>query len=70
MKGTFGKLVNTALVFALFAVAYLLISTGLTEAVGKEVQRYSNVNVNYIYIFITFVFSSYFIGYIFSKLKI
>ncbi len=70
MKRAFVKIINMASVAAIGVVIYLLISKGLFEAIGREVQRYSDLNINYLYIFAIFVIGSYLIGYIFSKLKV
>lgn len=70
MKKIFTRLFYLALMVLTVVTAYNLYQRGVVEAVGQEVARYGDINVNYIYILVLMIVGSFPAGWLLSRFKI
>ena len=70
MKKVFNNFITLASFSMLGVFGYKLFDAGVVQAASLEIRRYSDINVNYIYIMIGFVVLSFVMGWAIPKLRV
>jgi len=70
MKKYLSKCFTLASFVLAIYVVYLMFSRGFVGALETEIKRYSDININYIYLMLGIVLASFPAGWISSKLHV
>mgnify|MGYP001109107146 CR=1 FL=1 len=70
MKKYLSKCFTLASIILFVYLAYLLFERGFVEAVAVEVQRYSDININNLYLLMALLALSFPAGWVSSKLRL